>query len=84
MKYQTQKIAAAYWYVALALFAAQITFGLVVGYIYVQPNFLSELVPFIQKESACWSPWSARGAHPSSSLRTLSRSSAATRRAASA
>lgn len=46
MKYQTQKIAAAYWYVALALFAAQITFGLVVGYIYVKPNFLSELVPF--------------------------------------
>lgn len=46
MKYQTQKIAAAYWYVALALFAAQITFGLVVGYIYVRPNFLSELVPF--------------------------------------
>jgi nitric oxide reductase subunit B len=46
MKYKSQKIAAAYWYVALALFAAQITFGLVVGYIYVNPNFLSELVPF--------------------------------------
>ncbi|MEQ1612253.1 MAG: cbb3-type cytochrome c oxidase subunit I [Hyphomicrobiaceae bacterium] len=46
MKYQSQKIAAAYWYVALGLFAAQIMFGLVVGYIYVQPNFLAELVPF--------------------------------------
>ncbi len=46
MKYKSQSIAAAYWYVALALFAAQITFGLVIGYIYVNPNFLSELVPF--------------------------------------
>ena len=46
MKYKSQRIAAAYWYVALALFAAQITFGLVIGYIYVAPNFLSELVPF--------------------------------------
>ena len=43
MKYQTQKIAAAYFYVALALFAAQVTFGLLAGYIYVLPNFLSEL-----------------------------------------
>ena len=46
MKYKSQGIAAAYWYAALALFAAQITFGLVVGYIYVSPNFLSDLVPF--------------------------------------
>jgi nitric oxide reductase subunit B len=46
MKYQSQKIALAYWSVALALFVAQILFGLVVGYIYVAPNFLSELVPF--------------------------------------
>ena len=46
MKYKSQSIAAAYWYAALALFAAQITFGLVVGYIYVNPNFLSDLVPF--------------------------------------
>ena len=46
MKYQSQKVALAYFYCALALFAAQVTFGLVLGYIYVAPNFLSELVPF--------------------------------------
>ena len=46
MKYQSQKVALAYFYCALALFAAQVTFGLVLGYIYVAPNFLSELLPF--------------------------------------
>ncbi|MBU3030579.1 cbb3-type cytochrome c oxidase subunit I [Paracoccus marinaquae] len=46
MKYQSQKIALAYIYVALALFAVQVTMGLVIGYIYVQPNFLSEVLPF--------------------------------------
>ena len=46
MKYQTQKIALAYFAVALALFAVQVTMGLVLGYIYIQPNFLSEILPF--------------------------------------
>jgi len=46
MKYASQRVA--YWYIlsALVLFAAQVTFGLVAGYIYVDPNFLSELLPF--------------------------------------
>ncbi|MCA1296782.1 cbb3-type cytochrome c oxidase subunit I [Stappia indica] len=46
MKYQTQKIAYAYFAVAMALFAVQVTMGLVLGYIYVQPNFLAEILPF--------------------------------------
>lgn len=46
MKYQSQKVALAYFACALALFAAQVTFGLWLGYIYVAPNFLSDLVPF--------------------------------------
>ncbi|CAM3241379.1 nitric oxide reductase, NorB subunit apoprotein [Paracoccus aminovorans] len=46
MKYQTQKIALAYIYVALALFAVQVLMGLILGYIYVNPNFLSETLPF--------------------------------------
>lgn len=46
MKYQSQKIALAYIYVALILFAVQVTVGLVIGYIYVNPNFLSETLPF--------------------------------------
>jgi nitric oxide reductase subunit B len=46
MKYRTQNIAAAYWYVALALFAAQVIGGLLAGTIYVLPNLLSELLPF--------------------------------------
>ncbi|WP_347266656.1 cbb3-type cytochrome c oxidase subunit I [Paracoccus sp. (in: a-proteobacteria)] len=46
MRYQTQRIAYAYFLVAMALFALQVTFGLVMGYIYVNPNFLSELLPF--------------------------------------
>lgn len=46
MKYQSQKVALAYFACALILFAAQVLFGLLVGYIYVAPNFLSELVPF--------------------------------------
>ncbi|WP_026379110.1 cbb3-type cytochrome c oxidase subunit I [Afifella pfennigii] len=46
MKYQSQKIALAYIYVALALFTVQVLMGLVLGYIYVQPNFLSEVLPF--------------------------------------
>ncbi|WBU52884.1 cbb3-type cytochrome c oxidase subunit I [Paracoccus sp. SCSIO 75233] len=46
MKYQTQKIAMAYFSVALALFAIQIIGGLMVGYVYVNPNFMAELLPF--------------------------------------
>ncbi len=46
MKYQTQKIALVYIVAALALFAIQVTMGLVLGYIYVNPNFLSEALPF--------------------------------------
>ncbi|KAA0912716.1 cbb3-type cytochrome c oxidase subunit I [Aquicoccus porphyridii] len=46
MKYETQKIALAYFVVALALFAVQVTIGLIMGYVYVAPNFLSDLVPF--------------------------------------
>src|SRR5689334_13679860 len=46
MRYETQKVA--YWYFvsAMALFGAQLTFGLLAGTVYVLPNFLSELVPF--------------------------------------
>jgi nitric oxide reductase subunit B len=46
MKYQSQKVALAYFYVALALFAVQVSGGLLAGYIYVFPNTLSELLPF--------------------------------------
>ena len=46
MRYSTQRIAYAYFGVAMALFAIQVIMGLVMGYIYVQPNFLSELLPF--------------------------------------
>lgn len=46
MRYATQKIAFAYFGVAMALFALQVTFGLLMGYVYVQPNFLAEILPF--------------------------------------
>lgn len=46
MKYQSQKIALAYFAVATALFAVQVVVGLLAGYIYVNPNFLSDLLPF--------------------------------------
>ena len=46
MKYHSQRIAYAYFGVAMALFALQVTFGLLMGYVYVNPNFLSELLPF--------------------------------------
>lgn len=46
MKYQTQKIALAYILVALALYAVQVVMGLVIGWIYVEPNFLSVAMPF--------------------------------------
>lgn len=46
MKYATQRIAYAYFGVAMALFAVQVSMGLTMGWVYVQPNFLSELLPF--------------------------------------
>ena len=46
MKYKTQKIALAYFSVAMALFAIQVLGGLLAGFIYIAPNFLSELLPF--------------------------------------
>lgn len=46
MKYQTQKIAHAYFLVAMALFAVQVSMGLVIGFVYVVPEFLSETLPF--------------------------------------
>ncbi len=46
MKYQSQKIALAYFVVAMALFAVQVTMGLTMGWVYVAPNFLSDLLPF--------------------------------------
>ena len=46
MKYQTQKIALAYFLVAMALFFVQVSMGLWAGWIYVSPNTLSELMPF--------------------------------------
>lgn len=46
MKYQSQRVAAAYFAVALGLFAIQVLAGLLAGWIYVSPNTLSELLPF--------------------------------------
>ena len=46
MKYKSQKVAYAYFLAAMGLFAVQVLGGLVAGWIYVSPNFLSELLPF--------------------------------------
>ncbi len=46
MKYKSQKVAYAYFLVAMALFAIQVLGGLLAGWIYISPNFLSELLPF--------------------------------------
>ncbi|MFD0909710.1 cbb3-type cytochrome c oxidase subunit I [Ruegeria arenilitoris] len=46
MKYESQKVAYAYFAFAMALFAIQVIGGLLAGWIYVSPNFLSELLPF--------------------------------------
>ena len=46
MKYQTQAIAKWYWFAAIALFVVQVVAGLWAGLIYVEPNFLSGLMPF--------------------------------------
>jgi len=46
MKYQTQKIALAYFYFAMFLFAVQVLMGLLAGWVYISPNTLSVLMPF--------------------------------------
>lgn len=46
MKYQSQKVALAYIYCALFLFAVQVMGGLLAGWVYISPNFLSESLPF--------------------------------------
>ena len=46
MKYQSQKVALAYFYVAMALFGIQVLGGLLAGWIYISPNTLSETLPF--------------------------------------
>ena len=46
MKYQSQRVAYAYFLVAMALFAIQVLGGLLAGWVYVSPNFLAELLPF--------------------------------------
>ena len=46
MKYQSQKIALAYFVTAMVLFAVQVSLGLIMGWIYVDGNFLTELLPF--------------------------------------
>ena len=46
MKYTSQRVALAYFAVALGLFAIQVLAGLLAGWIYVSPNTLSEILPF--------------------------------------
>ena len=46
MKYQSQKIAYAYFITAMALFIVQVSGGLLAGWIYISPNTLSEALPF--------------------------------------
>ena len=46
MKYQSQKIALAYFCVAMALFTVQVSLGLLMGYVYVDGTFLAEILPF--------------------------------------
>ena len=46
MKYQSQKVAYAYFLAAMALFGIQVLGGLLAGWIYVSPNTLSEVLPF--------------------------------------
>ena len=46
MKYQSQKIALAYFAFAMGLFAVQVSMGLLAGWIYLSPNFLADILPF--------------------------------------
>jgi len=43
MKYQSQKVAYWYFLAAMALFGIQVLGGLLAGWVYVSPNFLSEI-----------------------------------------
>lgn len=46
MKYKSQKVALAYFVTAMVLFAVQVSLGLLMGWIYVDGNFLAEIMPF--------------------------------------
>ena len=46
MKYQSQRVAYWYFLAAMAIFAVQVLGGLWAGWIYINPNFYSDLVPF--------------------------------------
>jgi nitric oxide reductase subunit B len=46
MKYETQRVAYPFFIMAMALFAAQVSFGLLSGLVFVWPNFLAEAMPF--------------------------------------
>ncbi len=46
MKYKSQKVAYAYFLAAMAVFAVQVLGGLWAGFIYIYPNFMSEVMPF--------------------------------------
>ena len=46
MRYATQRIAYTYFVGAMALFLAQVLFGVLAGLVYVWPNFLAVAVPF--------------------------------------
>ncbi|WP_038034830.1 cbb3-type cytochrome c oxidase subunit I [Thermopetrobacter sp. TC1] len=46
MKYQSQKISLAYFAFAMVLFVVQVLMGVVIGYVYLNPNFLAEVLPF--------------------------------------
>ena len=43
MKYETQRVAYWYFLAAMGLFGIQVLGGLLAGWVYVSPNFLSEL-----------------------------------------
>ncbi len=46
MKYATQRVALPFFALALALFALQVTFGILAATVYVLPEFLVDYVPF--------------------------------------
>ncbi len=46
MQYESQRVALYYFGGALALFVAQVLFGLLAGLVYVAPHFLAETIPF--------------------------------------
>ncbi|WP_457601215.1 cbb3-type cytochrome c oxidase subunit I, partial [Hydrogenivirga sp.] len=44
--YESQKIALLYFSVAIVLFGAQLLFGLIAAYQFINPDFLYEVLPF--------------------------------------